>query len=206
VILFIFGLIWDFIALKFRIKKRGNKMGQLLSVHFHRSERIVSIKIKYQHESLRKKMNTDITREIIRNESYAICSAHGPRIYHNSLYIKGSCKDFDDDVCRYKFQSIREAKNWCENIAKLVCKINTNLEDYNLKNIKIKDEYKSMNNFKKVIFNEPATIIIWDDNSKTIVKCKDGEVFDKEKGFLMAYFQKHSNKTKTQTSKFFDRL
>lgn len=39
---------------------------------------------------------------------------------------------------------------------------------------------------KKVIFHGPATIVIWDDNTKTIVKCMDGDEFDPEKGLAMA--------------------
>ena len=39
---------------------------------------------------------------------------------------------------------------------------------------------------KKVIFNEPATIIIWENGDKTIVKCQDGDTYDKEKGFALA--------------------
>lgn len=39
---------------------------------------------------------------------------------------------------------------------------------------------------KKVIFNDPATIVIWEDGSKTVVKCQDGDIFDKEKGLAMA--------------------
>lgn len=39
---------------------------------------------------------------------------------------------------------------------------------------------------KKVIFNDPATIVIWKDGSKTVVKCGDGDVFDPEKGLAMA--------------------
>ena len=42
---------------------------------------------------------------------------------------------------------------------------------------------------KKVIFNSPATIIIWSDNSKTVVKCEEGVVFDKEKGFLLCWLK-----------------
>lgn len=38
---------------------------------------------------------------------------------------------------------------------------------------------------KKVIFNEPATIVIWSDGIKTVVKC-DCESFDPEKGLAMA--------------------
>lgn len=39
---------------------------------------------------------------------------------------------------------------------------------------------------KNVIFNDPATIVIWKDGSKTVVKCGDGDVFDPEKGLAMA--------------------
>lgn len=42
---------------------------------------------------------------------------------------------------------------------------------------------------KKVIFNNPATIVIWSDNSKTIVKA-DKEDFDPEKGLAMAITKK----------------
>ena len=38
---------------------------------------------------------------------------------------------------------------------------------------------------KKVIFNNPATIVIWKDGTKTVVKC-NGEKFDQEKGLAMA--------------------
>ena len=38
---------------------------------------------------------------------------------------------------------------------------------------------------EKVIFNNPATIVIWSDGIKTVVKCANEE-FDKEKGLAMA--------------------
>lgn len=47
----------------------------------------------------------------------------------------------------------------------------------------------------RVIFNEPATIILWKDGAKTVVKAQDGEPFDKEKGFLMA-IAKYLNRDK----------
>lgn len=42
---------------------------------------------------------------------------------------------------------------------------------------------------KNVIFNDPATIVYWEDGSKTVVKAVD-EVFDPEKGLAMAYAKK----------------
>ena len=38
---------------------------------------------------------------------------------------------------------------------------------------------------KNVIFNDPATIVFWSDNTKTVVKAKN-EPFDPEKGLAMA--------------------
>lgn len=42
---------------------------------------------------------------------------------------------------------------------------------------------------EKVIFNDPATIILWSDGSKTVVKA-DGEAYDPEKGMAMAICKK----------------
>ena len=43
---------------------------------------------------------------------------------------------------------------------------------------------------KKVIFNDPATIVYWKDGTKTVVKCQKGDYFDPEKGFAMAFLKK----------------
>lgn len=42
---------------------------------------------------------------------------------------------------------------------------------------------------KKVIFNAPATIVFWDDGTKTVVKCEN-EGYDPEKGLAMAIAKK----------------
>lgn len=43
---------------------------------------------------------------------------------------------------------------------------------------------------KNVIFNPPATIILWEDKTKTVFKCQGDEPYDAEKGFVMAYMKK----------------
>lgn len=43
---------------------------------------------------------------------------------------------------------------------------------------------------KNVIFNDPATIVMWTDGTKTVVKCQDDDVFDSEKGLAMAISKK----------------
>lgn len=42
---------------------------------------------------------------------------------------------------------------------------------------------------KKVIFNDPATIVYWEDRTKTVVKCEK-EKYDPEKGLAMAIAKK----------------
>lgn len=53
-------------------------------------------------------------------------------------------------------------------------------EEEETKAIKIKD----------VIFNDPATIVFWNDGTKTVVKAEN-EPFDREKGLAMAISKKH---------------
>ena len=43
---------------------------------------------------------------------------------------------------------------------------------------------------RKVIFNDPATIVFWSDNTKTVVKCGPEDTFDMEKGLAMAIVKK----------------
>ena len=43
---------------------------------------------------------------------------------------------------------------------------------------------------EKVIFNEPATIVFWEDGDKTVVKCQDGDTYSKETGLAMCIAKK----------------
>lgn len=64
---------------------------------------------------------------------------------------------------------------------------------------------------KKVIFNDPATIVFWTDGTKTVVKCQDGDEFDPEKGLAMAIVKKvfgnqsnYFNEIKKWTDKYYE--
>lgn len=50
---------------------------------------------------------------------------------------------------------------------------------------------KNTLSIKQVVFNPPATIVIWSDGSKTVVKAEN-EPFDKEKGLAMAICKRTS--------------
>lgn len=43
---------------------------------------------------------------------------------------------------------------------------------------------------RKVIFNDPATVVLWSDGTKTVVKCGPEDTFDMEKGLAMAIVKK----------------
>ena len=43
---------------------------------------------------------------------------------------------------------------------------------------------------KKVIFHNPATIVFWDDGTKTVVKAQEGDGWNSEKGLAMAIVKK----------------
>lgn len=47
-----------------------------------------------------------------------------------------------------------------------------------------------MPKIREVIYNNPATIVYWQDGSKTVVKCQKDDIYDPEKGLAMAFIKK----------------
>lgn len=43
---------------------------------------------------------------------------------------------------------------------------------------------------RRIVFSGPATIVFWEDNTKTIVKCMEGEKFERYAGFAAACMKK----------------
>ncbi len=54
----------------------------------------------------------------------------------------------------------------------------------------------------RYIINKNATILFWEDGSKTVVKRAEEDVHDIAKSFLWAYFQKYCGMSKTQANKY----
>lgn len=74
---------------------------------------------------------------------------------------------------------ILEAKDYMK-----TCLLDSSLYAY------FKPNNTNLPGIKDVIFNEPATIILWADGTKTVVKCQEGEGYDPEKGLAMAISKK----------------
>lgn len=70
----------------------------------------------------------------------------------------------------------------------------------------IKNEKLVSHRIKKVIKNPPATIILWEDGTKTIVKCMDGDVYDPEKGFLYCVAKRFFENTGCNYKKIMDEI
>ena len=48
---------------------------------------------------------------------------------------------------------------------------------------------------KKVLYKNPATIVFWEDGSKTAVVCQKNDAYDPEKGLAMAILKKMNGNT-----------
>lgn len=97
--------------------------------------------------------------------------------------IEPGCMAFDD-VAKYCQNDISITKQ----AAKVLLNLIYGIHSKTLKEeIQMKTKSRSAcNPIKKVIFNDPATIVFWKDGTKTIVKCQEGATFDPEKGLAMA--------------------
>ena len=62
---------------------------------------------------------------------------------------------------------------------------------------------KDLAKVKKIIFNPPATIVIWKDKHKEVVKCSDDEEFQPEVGVAMC-FMKRIFESRNQFTKMVD--
>lgn len=54
---------------------------------------------------------------------------------------------------------------------------------------------------KRVIFNPPATVVLWEDGTKTVVKCDPKDTFDEMKGLALCYMKKALGNTSRELNK-----
>lgn len=69
-----------------------------------------------------------------------------------------------------------------------------------------KSYFQQPKEIKRYIINENATIIFWCDGTKTISKRHKDDVFDKELGFLFAYYYKKCGLTKAARKRVIDSI
>lgn len=78
-------------------------------------------------------------------------------------------------------------------VAKLMCAMKNAIEyigevpknETKTRTVTVEKKVPVIPGVKQVIFNYPATIVIWDDDVKTVVECQRGDNYDMEKGLTM---------------------
>ena len=114
-------------------------------------------------------------------------------IVHHIEISPESCQ-LGQDTAFYKVAAIVTTDNSMskENVKDTSIQTNPN-SIYRIHSRTLKEEIQmktkskiAYNPIKKVIFNDPATIVFWKDGTKTIVKRQEGAEFDPEKGLAMA--------------------
>ena len=79
------------------------------------------------------------------------------------------------------------SKCWDE--LKTICAL-TDSEPISKKNSKEAYNKRIFSEIKDIIINDPATIILWKDGTKTVVKCQNEDTFDPGTGIAMAILKK----------------
>lgn len=91
--------------------------------------------------------------------------------------------DKDSDLCWADAGNVKIVDN--DQFTKAWMKVVLN-SVYGLPSTKNMDK----NSIKNVIFKAPATIVFWNDGTKTVVKCEERDTYDPEKGLAMAIARK----------------
>ena len=104
-----------------------------------------------------------------------------------STGLKGRIIDIGVDVNR-TYIAITMCKVYIYGNGETVCVPSCSLRPYVKYDKKVNPYNKSLFSslIKDVIFNAPATIVLWEDGTKTVVKCGKNDVYDPEKGLAMA--------------------
>ena len=106
--------------------------------------------------------------------------------------FKRLVNEVDEEIKRDSKTPSQEVYCGCSDVTELRANeyyIKTFAKEYN--KMFVKKEYPTYPEIKNVIFNPPATIVFWDDGTKTVVKAQNNEHFDPEKGLSMAIAKKH---------------
>ena len=101
-------------------------------------------------------------------------------IDYPELYPTNTFKPIDIDITLSSRPTTDKKKETKKPVDSFETKQSTN------RRVKIKD----------VIFSDPATVVFWNDNTKTVVKTRGGEKYDKEKGLAMAIIKKITGNTR----------
>lgn len=105
----------------------------------------------------------------------------------------------------YIFKSVSYAQNFPLHTPIITAEVEIRAENnkewrdvHKLINAKTYEELKSAENIlgfglpnvKNVYFNKPVTVVLWDDGTKTVVRCQDSDTYSKETGLALCMAKK----------------
>ena len=103
-------------------------------------------------------------------------------VSYKNITIEGMCSDEEYfDLC----ETLR-----CHKEVSIINKERNDAVDALCYLLQADKPHKDISPIKKVIFNDPATIVLWNDGTKTVVKCQEGDTYDKEKGLALCIAKK----------------
>lgn len=118
---------------------------------------------------------------------------HSPSATYKSSYRYGGALRFSNNsVITYQYTSplgiSEEFNKWRDELLRT-----RYLADWAADFSRMKKERNVMPKIpeiKNVYFNDPCTVVIWEDKTKTIVRCSENDFYDPEKGLAMAIIKK----------------
>jgi hypothetical protein len=190
-------------AVEIRTAKMGNLDDDKFLIFFERDEDgEPKIDIYSEDHDTISAINKKLKESPATKRYYLLASACGkvtePRCRNGFFTANGYIKDNGDIVITsYEEVNCKEEKDMRRNVT-TVEKVYNGMTDAQQKVCQLmvgealKNATRSFDpdSIKKVIYNDPATIIFWSDGTKTIVKCMEDEDYDPEKGFMAAVTKK----------------
>lgn len=129
------------------------------------SRKIYLYEVVFNNSLYYKRYNYWSYEKLDLNRNYDIIADYQTK-YDNSIYVVSISENVNKQAIR-GFRQITSAR--CLDVVKRT--------DGNVKNIYLNEE-------------KGTTVVVWNDGSKTKVKCQDGEEFDAEKGIALCFMKK----------------
>lgn len=128
----------------------------------------------------------------------------------DKVRIKKGCEKIEDFRCGFSSDMKQYEGEICE-IKDICCdgkgaSVTGNYFTWDIRALEFVSNKTEVEDLDHYIINDGATILFWNDGTKTIVKRTKEDKFDKRVAFLTAYFQKTSGLSRTKANKFLANL
>lgn len=110
-----------------------------------------------------------------------------PDMFHNCEYVFGKKELVNTAAERFYSRVIRRPN---KSLSRYLIDANRADPDGLIIDDLVPAKTQYIPNIKNVHFNDPMTIVIWDDGTKTMVKCQGGDLYSEEVGLAICIAKK----------------